>query len=222
MSVWANRVRWFFVAICLVFIYTTVLNIHQRPEGLKISSFFIIAMVATSLFSRAIRSTELRVRSVEFDETAAQLLAEDKDQVIRLVARKPRVETSLSLDDADRCIREMHTLNPTEIIYFFEVELVDASEFTTTLRVTGERIGRHSILKARSPVIANAIAAVLLQLEKATGKVPHVYFSWNEGRPVDNLFRFLFLGEGDTAPLTREVLRRAVADSARRPIVHVS
>jgi hypothetical protein len=142
--------------------------------------------------------------------------------LIRVVARKPRVESALNIDEADRHVRELHTLSADERIYFFEVELADASEFAVTIHVTGERIGQHSILKTRSPVVANAIAAVLLQLEKATGKVPHVYFNWNEGRPVDNLFRFLFLGEGDTAPLTREVLRRAVADPTRRPIVHVS
>ncbi len=34
-----------------------------------------------------------------------------------------------------------------------------------------------------------------------------------------NIFRFLFLGEGDAAPLTHEVLRKAVRDfaQARRP-----
>jgi hypothetical protein len=39
---------------------------------------------------------------------------------------------------------------------------------------------------------------------------------------VANIFRFLFLGEGDAAPLTHEVLRMAVPDMSRRPIVHVS
>jgi hypothetical protein len=90
------------------------------------------------------------------------------------------------------------------------------------LQVTGERVGKHRILRAKSPAVANAFAALLIDLEKRTGKVPHAYFKWHEGNPITNLFAFLFLGEGDAAPLTHEVLRRAIQDPARRPVVHVS
>jgi hypothetical protein len=90
------------------------------------------------------------------------------------------------------------------------------------LQVTGERVGKHRILRAKSPAVANAFAALLIDLEKRTGKVPHAYFKWHEGNPITNLLTFLFLGEGDTAPLTHEVLRRAIQDPARRPVVHVS
>ena len=57
---------------------------------------------------------------------------------------------------------------------------------------------------------------------KMTGKPPHGYFAWNEGTPVANMFRFLFLGEGDVAPLVHEVLRRAIPNPEERPIIHVS
>jgi hypothetical protein len=63
---------------------------------------------------------------------------------------------------------------------------------------------------------------MLIHFEGTTGRVPHAYFEWNEGNPVWNLFRFIFLGEGDTAPLTHEVLRRAIPDARHRPVVHVA
>ncbi len=211
-----------FFLIAIVFIYTTVINIYERPEGIKIASFFIMAIVVTSLVSRALRSTELRIHAVELDDTATSLLAEDEDQMIHLVARKPRRETEEELDQADRAVRYCHNLSPDEHVYFFEVERGDASTFESTLSVTGQRIGKHSVLYASSPTVANAIAAMLIHLEQQTGRVPHAYFSWTEGNPVGNLFRFIFLGAGDAAPLVHEVLRRAIPDVKHRPIVHVS
>jgi hypothetical protein len=222
MAVWKTWYRWLFLAISLVFVYTTLLNIYERPEGIKISTFFIGAMVVTSVVSRAVRSTELRIRDVVLDDAARELLVEDKDQVIRIVARRPRIETEESFDKADRHIRAVHGLGPHEQIYFFEVEVGDASQFEHTLYVTGKRVGRHALLYTRSPVVANAIAAFLIHMEKTTERLPHGYFQWTEGNPIMNLIRFLLFGEGDVAPVTHEVLRRAVSDPAHRPVIHVS
>ncbi len=222
ISVWSTRRRWLFLIISLVFVYTTALNIYERPEGIKVASFFIGAMIATSLISRATRSTELRIHDVELDEQATALLAEDEDRVIRLIARRTQIETKEALDHMDQEVRHLHNLGADERLYFFEIERGDASEFEDTLRVMGERIGNHSVLRARSPVIANAIAAMLIHLEKRTGRVPHAYFKWTEGNPIGNLFRFMLLGEGDVAPIAHEVLRRAIPDVKHRPVIHVT
>jgi hypothetical protein len=179
-------------------------------------------MVVTSLISRAMRSTELRISTVELDEQAAAMLAEDADRVIRLIARKPRAETEEAFDTVEQEVRRYHNLDAGERVYFLSVERGDASEFDCTLQVSGARVGQHSILRAKSPVVANAIAALLIHLEKTTGRVPHGYFNWTEGNPIGNLFRFLFLGEGDVAPIAHEVLRRAIADAKHRPVIHVS
>jgi hypothetical protein len=125
------------------------------------------------------------------------------------------------LDKRDREVRALHNLSADEQLYFLEIDRGDASEFEDTLRVRGEKLGKHAVLRATSPVVANSIAALMIHLEKTTGKLPHGYFSWTDGNPIGNLLRFLILGEGDVAPVTHEVLRRAVPNEKRRPVVHV-
>jgi hypothetical protein len=218
--------RLMFMLVTAIFVYTTALNVYERPEGLKISSFFILTIIAVSLVSRALRSTELRINNVELDAEAARLLDEDEDQVIRLIARSPKdVSDKLceeELDATEAFVRELYRLPADETVYFLEVDPTDASDFEQTICLEGRMVGHHRILCACSPVVANSIAALLIFLEKRTGKTPHAYFSWREGNPVVNLGRYIFLGEGDTAPLTHEVLRRAIKDPKRRPIIHVS
>ena len=208
--------------ISLIFIYTTLVNIDERPEGLKISCVFIFTMIFMSLVSRAVRSTELRISEIDLDDEARRLLSDTRDHTIRLIARNPRSSSSKSCDEADRELRRLHGVGADDVIIFFEVERGDTSDFVDRLRILGRSEGACRILSAKCAVVANSIAALLIYLEQASGCIPHVYFHWTDVNPLVNAFRFIFLGEGDTAPLTHEVLRRAVKDVSRRPVVHVS
>ncbi|HMG86519.1 MAG TPA: hypothetical protein VK574_12265 [Terracidiphilus sp.] len=222
LSVQTPRARLASLLVTLVFIYTTAMNIWERPEGLKISCFFIAAMMLVSFVSRATRSTELRVTGVELSEDATAFIRSAGDQPIRIIPHRPKETTADDLDRTEAFVREIQGLPEQVPILFLQVERTDASEFNQRLSVQGQRIGRHCVLRARSPMVSNSIAALLIHIEKMTGHVPHIYFKWKEGNPVANIFRFLFLGEGDAAPITHEVLRKAVRDIERRPIVHVS
>jgi hypothetical protein len=206
--------------VSLIFIYTTLVNIYERPEGLKISAIFTFTMVFMSLVSRAFRSTELRITGIELDPQAQALVEESVNKTMRLIAWKPH--RSVSKDQAASNLRRLYCLEQDAPIYFVEVERGDTSEFTMSLSFHGIQEGSNRVLHARSATVANAIAALLIHLKQITGCIPHVYFHWTDINPVVNVLRFVFLGEGDTAPLTHEVLRRAIEDPDQRPVVHVN
>jgi hypothetical protein len=208
--------------VSLIFTYTTVVNIYERPEGLKISCMFIFTMIFTSLTSRAFRSTELRISGVQLDAEAQTFVAESAHKTIRLIACKPRSNSDKDREHAKTELREMYALSPETPIYFILVERGDTSDFMENLQVHGIREGPDRIFRATSAAVPNSIAALLIYLKQATGCIPHAYFHWTDVNPVVNAMRYIFLGEGDTAPLTHEVLRRAIKDPAQRPVVHVS
>ena len=222
ISMWRSAMRIPFLLITAVFGYTTVQNIHERPEGIRIASFFILLTIAVSMLSRALRATELRITNVVLDEEARNIIDSDEDKIIRVVAHRPGRNDIEEYEEKDQNTRNCHHLSAAEQIIFIEIEPGDASDFTGDLHVHGVRLGRHQILRATSPAIPNAIAALLLKISEDTGRLAHAYFGWTEGNPIGYVFRFLFLGEGDVAPITREVLRKAIADPSRRPNIHVS
>jgi hypothetical protein len=217
-----RRKNWIpFLVIAVVFVYTTLQNIHERPEGIKIASFFIVAIVAASLVSRVWRSTELRVERVELDDLAREFVRRAAVGTVRIVANRRDTGDVQEYETKEREKRTDNHIPADEPILFFEVTPGDASEFSGVLQVHGEKVNGYRVLKAVAPAVPNAIAAFLLFLRDETGKLPHAYFGWSEGNPLSYLLKYMAFGEGDTAPVTHEVLRQAEKDPNRRPIVHV-
>jgi hypothetical protein len=212
-----------FGIITAVFVYALGANVYDRPDGIAIAAFFVGAIVLVSLVSRAYRSTELRQEKIEIDETAQSFIDEAARQGdIHIVAHRRRTGNDPEeYSRKEREQREDNHIPPGEPILFLEVEVEDASEFEDVLEVRGVEIGGHKVLRAVSSVVPNAIAALLLHLRDTTGRTPHCYFGWTEGNPIIYLFRYLLFGEGDTAPVTHEVLREAEPNAERRPAVHV-
>jgi hypothetical protein len=210
-----------YLVIALVFIYTTIQNIHERPEGIKIASFFILTIILASLFSRVWRSTELRVERIELDDRARQFIKDAAKGTIRIIANRKDKGDAVEYAQKEDEKRTSNHIPGGEPILFFEVTPGDASEFAGTLAIRGETVDCYRILRTESPAVPNAIAAFLLYLRDEMGKLPHVYFGWSEGNPISYLLKYIAFGEGDTAPVTHEVLRKAEKDSNRRPIVHV-
>jgi len=140
---------------------------------------------------------------------------------VRIIANRPGKGDESEYAAKLREARQTHHLTESDPVLFLEVRPGDASNFSEFLKIEGRRVGPYRILACQSAAIPNAIAALLLYIRDRTGQIPHVYFGWTEGNPITYLLKFLAFGEGDTAPVTREVLRQTEHDPHRRPRVHV-
>jgi hypothetical protein len=210
-----------FGIISVVFTYTTIANIFERPEGIRIAGIFILGIIVISLLSRVRRSFELHATHVHLDRQALEFMSDTLDGPIALIAHEPlRLSADAYREKLTSAIEVSHLPLAQEAL-FLEVIVDDSSDFETELQVRGVTRHGYRILEVHGPVVPNTIASVLLHIRDVTGLMPHIYFRWTEGNPVINLLRFLFLGEGEIAPVTREVLREAVPDVTQRPWVHV-
>ncbi len=211
-----------FWGISLVFTYTTIVNIFERPDGIKIASLFIFAIIAASFISRVMRSTEIRIDKIELDDVAQSFIDElDAEGEIRVVTNRRETGDIAEYRFKEHEKRIDNHIPSTDPVVFYEISTGDASEFKGKLKIKGYDVGGYRILRTEAPAVPNAIAAFLLYIRDKTGKIPHVYFGWSEGNPLMYLARYILFGEGDTAPVTREILRQAEEDPERRPNVHV-
>lgn len=218
-----QRRKYAYLAIAVVFIYTSIVNMIERPEGLQIAMFFVSAILTISLISRAIRSIELRISSVTLDDNARRFIEEAKVDAlgeVRLLAHRPG-GSSYAVKEAES--RDIHSITiPEGDFIFLEISLSDASDFIDDcLDVYGHEIEGYKVLRCTSTAVPNAIAALLLHIRDTTQCVPHAYFGWTEGNPLLYIFKYIFFGEGETAPVAREILREVEPDPKRRPRIHV-
>lgn len=214
----------FFGLVTVVFAYTIAVNVFKDLGGLKIAGFFIVLITITSLISRVFRATELRVTEVTLDAEAMRFVREEARHNhgrIRIIANRKNAgdEREYRLKEAQ--VRDDTHIPEDDVVLFLEVSIDDASDFAHRLDLQGVQVGPHRILRGTSSSIPNALAASLLHIRDQTGRIPHIYFGWTEGNPVLYLLRFILFGEGDIAPVTREILRKAEPDPQHRPYVHV-
>jgi hypothetical protein len=211
-----------FGLVTLVFAYALVEIVIEKPDGIVISLAFIAGIVAISLVSRLLRVTELRADDIDFDPDAATFINGCADQgALHIIANKRQAGDLAEYRDKEL---EQRTLNPIPDscpIVFLEIDVGDPSDFSQELHVHGVHIDGYRVLRTQSPAVPNALAAIMLRIRDETGMRPHLHFQWSEGNPLAHLVRFLLLGQGETAPVTREILRQAEQDLTRRPIVHV-
>src|SRR6266545_2070880 len=212
-----------FAILTLVLLYALVENVIEKPDGIAISAAFIIGIVMISLLSRVSRTTELRADRIVFDEAARRIITNSlaHDGSLTIIANQQQAGDEAEYRAKEDEQRGMNPVPGAADIVFLEIDVTDPSQFSGVLQVRGVKICGHQILRAQSPAVPNALAAILLALRDATGIRPHCHFEWAEGSPLTHLFRYLILGQGDTPPVVREILRKSEKDPAKRPSIHV-
>jgi hypothetical protein len=217
-GLWITRVPWHYVLIAGVFVYMTTDIIVAKPDGIKIAGAFIIAVVLSSMTSRILRSTELRLVRLEFVDDYSKFLW-DTLRHLEFPVLVPHRPGRRSLELKEEDIRREHRLDADVPIVFVEAELGDTSQFMHTPLVSIlQEQGRFIIRVTRSASIAHVIATLALELSKV-GKPPEVHFGWSDESPLAANLRFVLFGEGNVPWLVHELIGKAEPNPDRRPRV---
>ncbi|MBT2482070.1 amino acid transporter [Streptomyces sp. ISL-94] len=212
-----------FAVLTAILFYALLANIIDKPDGIAISGLFILGIIVVSLVSRVSRTTELRADRIVFDADARRFIHDTlaHDNAINIIANRRQAGDSAEYSAKEYEQRGTNPVPGPADVLFLEIDVVDPSDFSDTLTIRGVAVDGYRILRAEAPAAPNAIAAILLALRDATGIQPHCYFAWAEGSPLLHMFRYFLLGRGDTAPVTREIIRKHEPDPDRRPGIHV-
>jgi len=204
-----------------VFLYTTAAVIIEKPDGIKIAAFFILAVIVVSVYSRATRSTELRFGGFEFRDPTARLIWDDLKAYSFpiLVPHRPGVR---SLAQKEKIIRAEHHLSEADHIIFIEADLGDVSDFEhkPLLEVVEQADNRIVLCATRCASIPHVIAAIALEMSKS-GKPPEIHFGWSNESPLAASASFVLFGQGNIPWMVRELILKNESDPEKQPRVVV-
>ncbi len=215
----AQRIAWPYVGITVVFVYVTTMILIEKPEGMVIASGFIGAVFVSSLVSRWLRSTELRLLSFRFVNNESHFLWDALRHLEFPVLVPHRSGADRTLAHKEEQIRREHHLDPNMPIVFVEATLGDVSEFyhSPIIEVTEEE-GRFIIRVTKCASIAHTLVSIALELSKS-GTPPELHFGWSDENPLAMNLSFVLFGEGNVPWMVRELIIKAEPDPARQPRV---
>jgi len=195
-------IAFYFFLVTIVFAYTLVANVIERPDGIIIASIFILLLLTSSGLSRYHRSTEMRVSEVRFvDEESSELWTTITGRKVNLVPnRGPTQEDRSALGEE---VREHFKIEGP--LVFLHVNLLDnRSEFLSPLRLRVFREGTDYVIEASGAVaIANSIAYVAELLDPLS-----IVLGLTRRNLMKQSFAYLFWGEGEIGLTVYSILVR--------------
>jgi hypothetical protein len=216
----AGTLAYFFV-VCLVFIYTTIANMIERPDGIIIASIFIATVIVLSIVSRFWRAEELRLKEFRFADDAARMLWTDICLEGAFQVLVPHRPGQRSLAEKEAEIRRKHRIPAGVPIVFLEVHYGDTSEFENAPIIGVRQEGRFFVITAHDCVsVSHTIAQLAMEMTK-NGSPLDIVFGWSKGDPLALALDFLLFGRGDVPNRVVDLLDRAISDPAHRPTVIV-
>ncbi len=210
-----------FGLITLVFVYTTIANVYERPDGIIIASIFIATVMAISFTSRFFRSDELRLKEFRFADAADRMLWTDilLEGAFRVLV--PHRPGSRSLAEKEAEIRRKHRIPESVPIVFLEVHYGDVSEFQNAPVISARQEGTRFIIVARDVVsVSHTIAQVAMEMTKG-GAPLDIIFGWSKGGSLKLALDYVLFGQGDVPNRVVDLLDKAIPDPAQRPTVIV-
>jgi hypothetical protein len=210
-----------FSLITVVFLYTTVANMAERPDGIIIASIFIGCVLLLSITSRIWRSQELRLRAFRFADDADHMLWTDicADGTFRVLV--PHRPGHRSLEEKEAEIRRRHRIPAGVPLVFLEVHYGDPSEFENAPLISVRQEGDRFVLTARDCVsVSHTIAQLAMEMTRG-GAALDVIFGWSHGSRLKLAIDFVLFGTGDVPNRVVDLLEQAIPDPDRRPTVIV-
>ncbi|MBS1823813.1 MAG: hypothetical protein JST93_00705 [Acidobacteria bacterium] len=186
--------------VALVFLYTLVENVKERPDGLIISSVFIFLVLSFSTISRLVRSTELRVTELSFaDAESAELWKNVINKKVHLVpVRSPGMRSRKAAE-----IRKYYSVSGP--LAFVHVNLVDnRSEFVSRPILAIKREHDNYVIEINQAIaVANTIAYVSELIDPKS-----IFLGLSRKNLMSQAFSFLLFGEGETGLMVYTILLR--------------
>lgn len=216
--------RRIFTCLGLAIILIVCVSLNVRTYGLDGIVYGVIAaLFLAGLILHAMRASQMQIVPVTLDDRAAEFVQQaiqNNSGDLRLLAHRVSAKDYRIREEE---ARQRNSIQPEEGGFIFlEIETKDTNAGKNLIEVKGINSGEYNILRCKCQSAPVAIASILLHIRNETKKIPHVYMGWTDAHPLSYAWKFILFGEGETAPLTRELIRTSEPNESLRPYIHVA